>query len=288
MPGSIQLFRLWGIRVFLHWSWLLVAFYQIKVRNGAYDSVLWSAAEYVALFCIVLMHEFGHALACLSVGGRADRIMLWPLGGVAYVQPPPRPGPMLWSIAAGPLVNLVLVVPLYLLAGAYSDQESSLSNFLSMLAFINIALLVFNMLPIYPLDGGQILRALLWFVVGPQKSLKVASVIGLAGAAAGLIWAISVWEPWIILMAAFAGMSSWAGFQQSRKAVVPLHSEFVCPNCHQNPPSLPIWGCDNCGQRFDTFDAKFQCPRCGKTFPETGCPHCNAVAPSGAWIRDIK
>ena len=60
----------------------------------------------------MLTHEFGHALACRSVGGTADNIMLWPLGGVAYVNPPQRPGATLWSIAAGPLVNVALALPL--------------------------------------------------------------------------------------------------------------------------------------------------------------------------------
>ena len=64
--------------------------------------------ECLALFVIVLLHEFGHALACRQVGGQANQIVLWPLGGVAYVAPPPRPGPTLWSIAAGPLVNVAL------------------------------------------------------------------------------------------------------------------------------------------------------------------------------------
>src|SRR6202035_248478 len=65
--------------------------------------------EYLALFLIVMIHEFGHALACRQVGGTANQIVLWPLGGVAYVDPPPRPGAMLWSIAAGPLVNVALL-----------------------------------------------------------------------------------------------------------------------------------------------------------------------------------
>jgi hypothetical protein len=60
-------------------------------------------------FLIVTLHEFGHALACRQVGGQANQIVLWPLGGVAYVDPPPRPGATLWSIAAGPLVNVVLL-----------------------------------------------------------------------------------------------------------------------------------------------------------------------------------
>ena len=71
--------------------------------------------EYLALFFIVMLHEFGHALACRQVGGTANQIVLWPLGGVAYVDPPPRPGATLWSIAAGPLVNVALLPILWAL-----------------------------------------------------------------------------------------------------------------------------------------------------------------------------
>ena len=111
--GSIHLFRFSGVDVFLHWSWFLVAAYEIQIGRGLYSSVTWNALEYLALFLIVLLHEFGHALACRQVGGRANQIVLWPLGGVAYVDPPPRPGATLWSIAAGPLVNVVLVPVLF-------------------------------------------------------------------------------------------------------------------------------------------------------------------------------
>src|SRR5271170_292377 len=106
--GSIRLFRIAGIDVYLHWLWFLVAAYEIQNRKGDYSSILWNVLEYLALFVIVTMHEFGHALACRQVGGTANQIVLWPLGGVAYVDPPPRPGAVLWSIAAGPLVNVVL------------------------------------------------------------------------------------------------------------------------------------------------------------------------------------
>ena len=107
--GSIHLFRFAGIDLFLHWSWFLVAVFEIQSRAGGYSSVVWNVLEYLALFVIVMLHEFGHALACRHVGGRANRIVLWPLGGVAYVDPPPRPGATLWSIAAGPLVNVALM-----------------------------------------------------------------------------------------------------------------------------------------------------------------------------------
>ena len=98
MPTSqvaIRLFRFAGIDVYLHWSWFLVALSRSS-RARKYGSLAWNVLEYLALFVIVLLHEFGHALACRQVGGRANEIVLWPLGGVAYVArrsvPAPRCG----------------------------------------------------------------------------------------------------------------------------------------------------------------------------------------------------
>src|ERR1017187_9377944 len=103
--GSIRLFHFAGIDVFLHWSWFLVAAYEIQTRKGSYSSITWNVLEYLALFLIVMLHEFGHAGACGKVGRGPAEIVLGPLGGGAYVAPPQRPGATLWSIAAGPLVN---------------------------------------------------------------------------------------------------------------------------------------------------------------------------------------
>ena len=108
MPtNGFRLFKVFGITVYLHWSWFLIAAYELQSRKGVYQSFGWNVAELLSLFGIVLLHEFGHALACRSVGGKAERIVLWPLGGVAYVSPPQRPGATLWSIVAGPLVKSV-------------------------------------------------------------------------------------------------------------------------------------------------------------------------------------
>ena len=86
-----------------------MAAFMIAIRKGSYSSLGWNGLEYLSLFVIVLLHEFGHAMACRQTGGTANRILLWPLGGVAYVNPPKRPGANLWSTAAGPLVNLALL-----------------------------------------------------------------------------------------------------------------------------------------------------------------------------------
>src|SRR3984957_5199655 len=169
--GSILLFLIAGIDLFLHWSWFLVAAYEISGRSRNYSSVAWNVLEYLSLFLIVMMHEFGHALACRQVGGTANRIVLWPLGGVAYVDPPPRPGATLWSIAAGPLVNVALLPILYIAvtlsrSAGMAASAPDVFHLLQAVWWINSRLLIFNILPIYPLDGGQILRALLWFVMG--------------------------------------------------------------------------------------------------------------------------
>src|SRR4051812_2611534 len=125
--GSIRIFRLFGIDVYLHWSWFLIVLYDIQVASPQYRSYVWNALETLSLFSIVLMHEFGHALACRQVGGKANQIVLWLLGGVAYVSPPQRPGATLWSIAAGPLINVALTPILFgiFAFGKYSGWKDS-------------------------------------------------------------------------------------------------------------------------------------------------------------------
>jgi len=217
-PGSIRLFQMWGINVFLHWSWAVIAILELQFRQNHYSSQIWNAAEYLSIFIIVLLHEFGHALACQSVGGRANRILLWPLGGIAYVQPPMRPGAVLWSIAAGPLVNVILLpitIGAYILAP--EGISSDLQSFLFAVAAINLVLLVFNMLPIYPLDGGQILQSILWFFIGFRRSLTVASTIGLLGAGCVMILAIAYQDLWFVVLAFFGMSRSWQGFQLARR-----------------------------------------------------------------------
>ncbi len=214
---SFSLFTIFGIHVSLHWSWFLVAVYSIQSRSAEYSSLTWNVAEYLGLFAIVLLHEFGHALACRQTGGQANEIVLWPLGGVAYVSPPPRPGATLWSIAAGPLVNVVLIPVLLGLAVITQDGDwnPNLQACLQTLSTINLVMLIFNILPIYPLDGGQILRSLLWFLIGPIKSLAIASGLGLLCAAAAVLWALTTGYIWLAIMAVFLLVTAGRSFQMA-------------------------------------------------------------------------
>lgn len=298
MQGGIPLFNLFGIQVSLHWTWFLVAFLMVQSRMGAYSSIGWNIAEYISLFAIVLMHEFGHSLACRSVGGRADFIMLWPLGGVAFVDPPQRPGAVLWSLVAGPLVNVILVPVLFVLmiasgidgVDALRVPANNWQHFVGNLFMINAALLVFNMLPIYPLDGGQILRAVLWFFIGPIRSLTIATVIGLGGAGLIMLLALAAGDVWLVILALFAAMQSWAGFQNAKamRAVEEpgARMEVRCPSCAVIPPIGPAWQCQ-CGNRFDVFAHRGRCPNCGGVFMSIPCPSCGQLSHPYGWYAPV-
>ncbi len=326
--GSLRLFHLFGIDVFLHWSWLIIAYFRIKNPIVQYELRAWAVAEYLSLFGIVLLHEFGHALACRSVGGTAQRIVLWPLGGIAYVTPPPRPGAVLWSLAAGPLVNVVLlpvtigIVTLSVLLGglqpagqidgaaappavekaaeapgvgnaapeaAKSDaaRPSDLHQFLTVVAIINLVLLVFNMLPIYPLDGGQIVHALLWFVIGRAKSLMLVTGVSLV-AGVGLIGLAAIMgDWWLMVLTVFGAIAAWNGLRQSRFLIrmlrAPRHTDLACPSCGEAPPAGQFWGCGRCRSSFDLFATGGVCPGCGAVVLDTACSECGVQQPVKAW-----
>jgi Zn-dependent protease len=292
--GSIRLFRFSGIEVFLHWSWFLVAVYEINARAGLYSSVTWNVLEYLALFVIVLLHEFGHALACRQVGGAANRIMLWPLGGVAYVDPPQRPGATLWSIAAGPLVNVALLPVLWVLLTlgrsarwGWMATAPDAYRLLQEVWKIDLGLLIFNILPVYPLDGGQILRSLLWFVMGRARSLMAAAVVGFLGVAGFILLALRVQDRWLGIISLYLLISCWTGFRQAqellRVAKLPRRDGFACPNCKATPPAGELWKCGRCGQSFDTFQSNASCPLCGAQYPGTKCLDCGAAHPMSEW-----
>jgi Zn-dependent protease len=291
--GAFRLFRFAGVDVFLHWSWFVVALFEINGRARTYSSVTWNVLEYLALFAIVLMHEYGHALACRQVGGTANQIVLWPLGGVAYVDPPQRPGATLWSLAAGPLVNVALVPVLALLevlarGSGWLATAPDLLALLKAVWIINLGLLIFNLLPIYPLDGGQILRSLLWFGIGRARSLMVATVLGFLGVAGLIAIAAYIQSMWIGVMAIFILMNCWSGLKQARMllkiAKLPRRDGYSCPSCNSAPVLGPRWICGRCQVPFDTFESHATCPTCRAEYSVTRCLDCGRSHPMGEWM----
>ena len=308
--GSFRLFQFSGIDVYLHWTWFLAAWYFIGQRSGAYHSLTWNVAEYLTLFAIVLTHEFGHAFASRQVGGESREIVLWPFGGIAFARVPPRPAAELWAVAAGPLVNVALVpvfAAIFWTMGAAEfpkvlwDVDSFFRllfyfpepvRFVGMIYWINVVLLFFNVLPIYPLDGGQMLRSLLWFKLGKGRSLQVATIIGFVGVAGLLLYAIYKGRIFTGMIALFLAAECARSYKLSqhflRLSRMPRHREFACPACGEPPPGGPHWTCRACGQEFDPFSTHALCPHCQTPQEETACAHCGAAHPIARWEKTTR
>lgn len=303
--NSLRLFRLFGVQVFLHWSWFIVAAYEISNRRTSYSSLGWNALEYIGLFVIVLTHEFGHALATLQVGGKADRIVLWPFGGVAVVSAPPRAGAQLWAIAAGPLVNVLLIPILFgirylAVRQGWDETMPDLAALVQSLSFINLVLLIFNILPIYPLDGGQILRSLLWFPFGQARSLTIAAWVGFVGlglfvlligfaayskggTAYGLLWQLFI--VFMLFQNCAAALKSGRALRQLE--LMPRHTGFVCPTCRVSPPQGPVYACARCQHGFDPFSANGVCPNCSNRVNLIPCFNCGNVHTLADWSGEL-
>ncbi len=287
--GALRLFRVAGIDVMIHWSWILLAVVEVQFHDLLkFQSWYWDIGLFFTIFAVAMLHEIGHVTACRQVGGTADRILLQPFGGRAVVTPPPRPGPYLWTAAGGPLVNLLLIpvsILLCVILKGEAAHNPDLTKYLWWLTLGNIVLLVLNLMPVFPNDGGQMLYACLWAIFGRGPGLMLTSLIGLVGGGflcgLCLLLVLSNGEPFFLFPAAFAFMfvmRSLVAFNQGRRMMRvmsgPRHREPSCPACRAHPLLGQHWVCDECHSRFDTFETLAECPQCFKRFEETGCPEC--------------
>ncbi len=194
--------RLFNIRIRVHLFFLLWIAFELLREVLAEQPQMGAAVVFLGLlFGIVLLHELGHCFGARSVGGDADEILMWPLGGLAMVSPPHNPLAHLVTTAAGPAVNLVIccLTGSIMLLGGLGNLitlnpfslgfmpgspfgEWGFSGWLVALWVINYLLLLFNLLPIFPLDGGRLLQAVLWQRKGYHQATLTATFIGMVGA----------------------------------------------------------------------------------------------------------
>lgn len=226
--------RISGIEVRLHWT--LLAFWAfeldswIRRASEAYrtTALLAWATVVVALFGSILLHELGHAFAARRVGGYADEILLWPLGGLASCRTANHWKPHLIVAAAGPAVTLVIVAvcwPLFLGLDAWLRPESwtSITGFVvyetasEVLARWNAYILVFNLIPLYPLDGGRILHSALWGYFSRSagyswgaygRASRITLIVSRVTGVAGIVYGASVQSLWLIVIFVWALLGS--------------------------------------------------------------------------------
>lgn len=188
MFSNWRIGRPFGIDLFISgWFWLLpILIFATSFAIGGIDAALFDTASVVALFGCVALHELGHALAARGYGIRTRDITLYPIGGVARLERmPEKPSAEMVIALAGPAVNVVLG----LLAGGlwfigrelFGPMGSVVgwaSDFVARLALANVALVVFNMIPAFPMDGGRVLRAFLSWFTSRETATNVAGYVG--------------------------------------------------------------------------------------------------------------
>jgi Zn-dependent protease len=203
MRGSVRLARIAGIDVEAHWSWLLIvgllawslaaAVFPDSnpgLGDGVYAAM--GVGATLLLFVSLAAHEYGHALRARREGMRIEGITLWLLGGVArFAGAFPSAGAELRIAVAGPLVSLVLGVVL-LGAALALPLPGALDGVLHWLGTMNLVLLVVNMIPALPLDGGRALRAVLWARSGDhaaatRSAVEISTAFGRFMVAAGIL-----------------------------------------------------------------------------------------------------
>jgi len=189
---SISLGRLAGTEVRIHITFfLLLAWLAASAgARGGQAAAVDTLVFMLAVFACVLLHEYGHVLTARYFGIPTRDITLLPIGGVASIERmPEKPGQELLIALAGPAVNVVIAIMLLVLFGADLSQERLAAavddhrlDLASRLALVNIVLVVFNMIPAFPMDGGRVLRALLSFWLDRSRATRIAATIGQASA----------------------------------------------------------------------------------------------------------
>lgn len=241
LGGSFRVGEIFGITVRVHILWVLWVAFRLLGAGGAWQG---EALFLAMLFGIVLLHEFGHCLGARSVGGDARDILMWPLGGLAYAAAPMRPWPQFVTVAAGPLVNVILcalsaavlflaaprevvLAPSYFrLVGVYVDAPAWV-GVLAVFCNVNYFLLLFNLLPMYPLDGGQIFQAVIWPFVGLARATQVACYVGLSGAMLLGFLGLRGGAGILLFIAIFAGLTCYQRLQMLRYGMVVEDERFT-------------------------------------------------------------
>jgi len=191
--GSFRVARVFGIDIEIHFSWLVIlgilawalseGFFPTQYEGWA-TSTYWivGTISAVLLFLTVLIHELAHALVALRKGLEVPRITLFIFGGVSHLGRQPRTaGEEFFISAAGPLTSVLVAVVTAGLAWFFSTRNEQAEAVFTYLAFVNVLLAIFNTLPGFPLDGGRVLRSIVWKKTGSfRRATRVAGAVGQA------------------------------------------------------------------------------------------------------------
>jgi Zn-dependent protease/predicted transcriptional regulator len=228
---SVRLGRLAGIDFYLHWTFILliVGLAFLQYSGGApLESIVASVGLMLAMFGCVALHEFGHALAAAQFGVKTKDITLLPIGGVARLERmPEKPWQELIVAVAGPAVNVAIAAGLFAvlavggnlgqLRGDLAVAQAADGDFLVKLLMVNVGLVLFNMLPSFPMDGGRVLRSVLAMFMPHVTATTIAARVGQVMAGLFAIGGLLTASPMLILVALFVFFAAQAELAHSKQ-----------------------------------------------------------------------
>lgn len=216
MVWSVRIATLWGTALRVHVTFVLLLAWigWVGWQRGGAEAATDGIVFVLLVFLCVALHEGGHALAAGRYGIRTPDITLLPIGGLARLERmPERPGQEMVVAAAGPLVNVAIAGLLFAVLGAQIDGtdlaalERAEGSLVARLIGVNVMLVLFNLLPAFPLDGGRMLRALLAMRLPRARATRIAARVGqgfgLVFAALGLLY-----NPLLLLIAVFVFLAA--------------------------------------------------------------------------------
>jgi Zn-dependent protease len=215
----MRIAKVFGINLYIHWTFWLLPLWIVFFGHESGIVSLWMHLLLIAaLFGCIVLHELGHALTARHFGIGTRSITLSPLGGIAQLERMShKPWEEFCIAIAGPLVNVAIagVLGFALFAGLGIDAqilETLPGTFVGMLLLVNIVMVVFNMIPAFPMDGGRVLRAILASWMGLLQGTRVAVTVGTIFAVLiGLGGVFLLHNPWMLLIGLFV---IWAGHQE--------------------------------------------------------------------------
>lgn len=228
---QLSLGRAFGIPIAIHWTFILIILYIViihVIRGSKSIDIFYAVIFVLCIFACVVLHELGHALAARRYGISTRSITLLPIGGVASLEKiPEEPKQELVVSAAGPLVNLLIAIIIYIYLSitgniTYSIDELTVinaSNFIYYLMAVNLMLIVFNMIPAFPMDGGRIFRAFLSFYMPREKATHIAMMTGSFFAIIFVFLGL-ISNPFLILIAVFVFLGARAEYDMVRSSTL--------------------------------------------------------------------
>ncbi len=218
MKWSIPIGRIWGIRLGIHVTFfLLIAWVAwLGWTVGGWDTSLWAVAMICLLFVCVILHELGHSVAAMKYGIEVHSITLLPIGGVAGMKSmPEEPRKELVIAVAGPLVNVLILALLIPLRGfpSWVDMPivpQTMPEMVDTMIRANMILIVFNMIPAFPMDGGRVLRAALAMIFSYPTATAWAAGMGRFVAVLFFMLGVYVTQPFLILIGVFVFLGAAA------------------------------------------------------------------------------